>query len=160
MRTFQFRLQTLLDLSQQRERSMQQELARVQAAEEGARKQYKAALDIWKEWESRVRDKQRGPLDTCKLNELLLSLDVAQKRAIAARTALQQAGSVTERVRARLREASVERKSLETLRERQHEEHASVSQTHEIRTSDDMATVRAAIRCGQNDDNAISGVST
>jgi flagellar export protein FliJ len=146
-----------LDVSQQHERNAQQELARAQAVEEGVRERFRLAMEVWKEWEIRVRERQRGLLDPRRLSEMLRSLDIAQKRAMEARKTLDKAESATEEVRARLRRIATERKSLDKLRERKSEEHAVAAITSETRVFDDMAAVRVGRR-GQESDESISGV--
>jgi flagellar biosynthesis chaperone FliJ len=147
-----------LEVSQQHERNAQVEVARAQAAEDLARERCRSAMDVWKEWEIRVRERQKGTLDPRRLNEMLLSLDIAQKRAFTERKGLEKAEWATEQARAQLRRIAVERRSYEKLRERKHEEHTVAAVAHETRGFDDMASVRFAGRRGQESSDSFTGV--
>jgi hypothetical protein len=81
MKRFQFRHQTLLDVAAQRERSVQIELARVQAAEMEARRQLEQTLHLWSEWDGRIRQSQQGQLDPRALKELLHATETLRHRA-------------------------------------------------------------------------------
>lgn len=157
MGPFRYRLQPLLDVSQQHERNAQMEVARAQMLEEGARERFATAMDVWKEWEMRVRERQTGILDPRKLNEMLRSLDIAQKRALTERKSLEKAEYATEQARLQLRRAAMERRSYEKLRERKQEEHTVAAATVETKGFDDMAAVRIAGGRGRNIDGEFSG---
>lgn len=158
MQPFRFRLQTLLDVSEQSERNLRQELARIRTIEDVARCSFEKALDVWKCWEIKVRESQRGRIQPFRLNELLRGLDSAQRRAIEARRTLQKAEAATEEARARLQEASIKRKSLEKLRERKHGEHAAAASRKETLMFDDMTAVRTAARTRQDSESTSTGV--
>ena len=144
MRRFQFRLRALLETARQRERSIQHELVRAQAIEANARMQLDTLIDTSAEWESRIRDSQRGPLNLSRLRDQLSALGALHQRIAQQRTTLRAAEKAVEEVRGRLTEAAQWRKSLERIRERTLEEHQDQYAMQQIKISDDMATTRAA----------------
>ena len=144
MRRFQFRLRALLETARHRERSIQHELVRAQAIETNARMQLDALIDTSAEWECRIRDGQRGPLNLNRLRDQLSALGTLHQRIVQQRKTLHAAEKASEEVRGRLTEAAQWRKSLERIRERTLEEHQDKYASQQIKISDDMATMRAA----------------
>jgi flagellar export protein FliJ len=144
MKRFQFRHQTLLDVAAQRERSVQIELARVQAAEMEARRQLEQTLHLWSEWEERIRESQKGRIEPRRLKELLHATETLRQRALRERELLRTAERQTEAVRERLKEAATARKSYERLREHKHAEYQAEDTRQQVRVADDTASVRAA----------------
>ncbi len=156
MRRFRFRLQALLDTAKQRERNVQQELARAEADHRRVWKQLAATVRVREQWEERTRENQCGPLDLPLLQEQLSALEVLRRRVAERQEAAQLAGKTVEQRRARLIEAVRSRRSLERVRERMQEDHRAEGLAREIKISDDLATVRAATaRIGGNHNNAI-----
>ena len=144
MKRFEFRHQTLLDLAVQRERSVQIELARVQAAEMEARRRLEETLHLWSEWEERIRESQKGRIEPRRLKELLQATDTLHQRAVRERELLRAAERQTEAVRERLKEAATARKSYERLREHKRAEHQTEDSRQQVRIADDTASVRVA----------------
>ena len=159
MKRFHFRLQALLDVAQHRERSLQIELVGAQSAELEIRRRHEAALRLLAEWEKRIRENQKGQLDSRLLKDLLRGLEAVRQRAAKERETLRAAEQVVEGVRERLTEAARSRKSYENLRERMEKEHESADARQQIKTSDDMSAVRAATaRVGGANNTTITGV--
>jgi len=144
MKRFEFRHQTLLNVAAQRERSVQIELARIQAAELEARRQLEQTLHLWSEWEERIRESQKGRIEPRRLKELLHATETLRQRALRERELLRAAERQTEAVRERLKEAATARKSYERLRERQHAEYQTEDTRQQVRIADDTASVRVA----------------
>ncbi len=144
MKRFQFRHQTLLDVAAQRERSVQIELARAQAAEAEARRQLEGTLHLWSEWEGRIRQSQKGRIEPRLLKELQHAAETLRQRAGRERELLRAAERQTEAVRERLKEAATARKSYERLRERKHAEHQAEDARQQVQVADDTASVRVA----------------
>jgi flagellar export protein FliJ len=144
MKRFQFRHQTLLDVAAQRERSIQIELVRLQAAEMDARRRLDQTLHLWSEWEGRIRQCQRGRLEPRLLKELLHATEMLRQRAAREREQLRAAERHSEAARERLKEAATARKSYERLRERLHAEYKTEDTRQQVRVADDTASVRAA----------------
>lgn len=158
MRRFQFRLQALLDVAQQKERSIQQELARAQGKEAEARQRLDGTLRLWTEWEAKLRQNQQGRLDPHLLRELLGAVETVREKAARERAAVHAAEKAAEEVRGRLTEAAQQRKSLERLREKLHEQHTADSQKQQTKLFDDMAAVRAMARLAHDKTTAMTGV--
>jgi flagellar export protein FliJ len=144
MKRFQFRHQTLLDVAAQRERTVQIELARAQAAETEARRQLEQTLHLWSEWEGRIRESQKGRIEPRLLRELLHASETLRQRAGRERELLRAAERQAEAVRERLKEAATARKSYERLRERKHAEYQTEDTRQQVQVADDTASVRVA----------------
>jgi flagellar export protein FliJ len=144
MKRFQFRHQTLLDVAAQRERTVQIELARAQAAETEARRQLEQTLHLWSEWEGRIRESQKGRIEPRLLRELLHASETLRQRAGRERELLRAAERQAEAVRERLKEAATARKSYERLRERLHAEYQTEDTRQQVQVADDTASVRVA----------------
>ena len=144
MKRFQFRHQTLLDVAAQRERSVQIELVRVQAAEMEAHHRLEQTLHLWSEWEGRIRQSQKGRIDPRVLRELQHATETLRNRADREREQLRAAQRQAEAVRERLKEAATAHKSYERLRERMHAEYQTEDSRQQVQIADDTASVRVA----------------
>ena len=144
MKRFQFRHQTLLDVAAQRERSVQIELARAHGAEMEARSRLEQTLQLSAEWDGRIRENQKGPIEARLLRELLQAADTLRRRASRERELLRAAERQVEAVRERLKEAATARKSYDRLRERRHAEYVVEDTRQQDKINDDTASVRVA----------------
>jgi len=160
MRKFNFKLQSLYDASRQRERGIRHDLVRAEDVEQRLHTQLEALLKSAGQWEERIRETQRGPLDHKKLREQIGALSIIQRQIARQRQALTQASRTTEKIRRELTEAAQKRKSVERLREKMEEEYLDECATMQTRQADDMAAVRAANeRIHGTNDTIITGVS-
>ena len=144
MKQFRFRLQSSLDIANQRERNIKSEFAKAKADERSAEWQLDRTLKLWQRWGERIRQNQRGRLDSKLIQEQLRVASVLQERAIEKREMVRAAQKATEQVRARLAEAARWRKGLERLRGRMQQEHNAEVLAQETKASDDLATARVA----------------
>ena len=98
MRKFNFKLQAFHDASQQRERSIRHDLVRAEGVEQRLRTQLDALLNGAAEWEERIRETQRGPLDHTKLRERIGALSMTRRQIVRQRQALEQSKTFEEEV--------------------------------------------------------------
>lgn len=144
MAKFRYKLQTVLDVAEHKERSVRMDLVRAQAAESEARQRLDATLQMGTHWEERVRDLQHGRLDARQLHDMLRGLDSMRQRAAREREALRAAERAVEAVRVRLTEAAQSRKMLERLKERAGDEYNAQALSLQIKATDEIASVRSA----------------
>jgi len=160
MRKFHFKLQAFHDATRQRERSIRHDLVRAEGVEQRLRAQLSALLNNAAQWEERIRETQRGPLDHKKLREQIGALAMTQRQITRQQQALSQASHETEKIRRQLTEAARKRKSVERLREKNEEEYLDACAAADTRQADDIATTRAAgKRIDDSNDTLITGVS-
>jgi len=160
MKPFRFRLQTLLDVAEQRERGVKHELLRAQNREREIQLRLDATLQNWLDWEERLRQTQHGALDVTKVKQHLEIVRTLQKRMRQCRAELQSAKQMTVEVRGRLTEAARERRSLERLREKRLAEHAAAFAAEQVKLADDLVSARmAGARAANGQDDSITGVS-
>jgi len=160
MRKFNFKLQAFHDASRQRERSIRHDLVRAEGVEQRLRTQLDALLNSAAEWEERIRETQRGPLDHKKLSERIGALSMTRRQIGRQRQALEQASHETEKIRRQLTEAARKRKTVERLRDKMEEEYLEECAAARERQTDDMVATRAANkRIDGTNDTLITGVS-
>ena len=156
---FHFRHQPLLDVAKQHERSVQIELSRAHAVEMEARQRLEATGRLAAEWDARIRQSQKGPIEARLLKDLLHATEGLRQRTAKERDAVHAAVKLVEAARERLQEAARDRKSYERLRERTQAEYETETSRQLVKLSDDAASVRAAsARIGAIPDGAITGV--
>jgi len=159
MKAFRFRLQTLLDVAEQREQGVRHELARALGVESDLRRKLEETRTNWLDWEQRLRETQCGVLDVRRLNEHIATVRMLQRRMGDQQQALRAAEQVTLRIRERLTDAAKERRSLERMRERQEDEHTDAVRADEVKRTDDLTTTRVAARSSlAPHDTALTGV--
>lgn len=159
MKPFRFRLQTLLDVAEQRERGVKHELVRAQNREREIQLHLEATVRNWLDWQERLRQTQRGALDVTRVKAHLEIVRTLQKRMRHYRAELESAKRLSTEVRNRLTEAARERRSLERLREKRLTEHAAASGAEEVRLADDLVSARTAGARGVNGrGDSITGV--
>ena len=163
MKRFKFRLQSVLDVAEQRERGVQHQLVQAATKENEIRRQLDETVRNWQEWEHKLRGSQAGAIDVKRVKEYLQVVRMLQKRIHENEVELHSAKALTARIRDKLTEAAKERRCLERLREKRQTEHSVECAAVEVKQSDDLVNSRmAAARSGgmASDDVAITGATS
>jgi flagellar export protein FliJ len=140
-----FRLQRVLDLRKRKEEELQQRLALAAGARVRAEVELQAQLDD----EQRRREEiaallRAGRIDPGQLRELGQLLEARGQAIVRQREAVVRAVAFEEEERARLVHATVERRALDTLRERHEERERTEARRVEAVLIDEIAGNGAA----------------
>jgi flagellar FliJ protein len=142
MRKFQFKLQTLLKVREQKEKAAQQELAQAQQARDMIQHRIDALQEEGKEAEAMMREKKQRTFSAPELSANLQYLEGIRFQIARMQDDLFRASNIVAEKQQQLAEAITDRKALEKLKERRKEEWEAEFRREERKLADEHATTR------------------
>lgn len=144
MKRFTFRLQALLDVATQRERSAQQTLVQAQTVRNQALRRLDATLRQLAACDQMIRQQRRGAVEGLTLSASLAEANAIARRAEKEREDFRATEREVTAATTRLHEAACARKTVERLREQAQEAHHREVLAEQAKLIDDATSVRVA----------------
>lgn len=142
MARFQFRLQKVLEMREQKEKLLQRRYMELLAAAEAEKRYLRELLERQAWFRKDLEEKQRGKLDIVDVMHLLAYLEGLAETIEEQKIRVREAEERAEEARLDLLRASQEKKAVEKLREKQYDDWMKEQQRAEIIFLDEISSVR------------------
>lgn len=139
---FQFRLQKVLEMREQKEKLLQKRFMELLAAAEFEKNELRKLLERQEWYRNELIAKQRGTLEVGEVMNYLAYLESLAQWIDEQRIRVREAEERAEEARLDLLRASQEKKAVEKLKEKQYEDWVKEQQRAEIIFLDEISSVR------------------